>query len=88
MADVGNFAAGIFFQAELNQPDFLVLQLDFPFDSYDRGTLKPCRDRTVEILLAGDMNFADYLQLREQGDVDGLRKRFPVKRKGGVSSTS
>ncbi len=81
MTDIGYFAAGILLEAELDQPHFLVFQLDLPVDADDGGALKPGRNGTVEVLLSGDMDLAYNLEFGEERNFDGLGERLPVQRK-------
>jgi hypothetical protein len=82
MTDVGDLAAGVLFQAELDKAYLLVLQLDLPFHPDDRGALEAGGDGAVEVLLARDMDLPYYFQFREQGDLERLVEGLAVEGEG------
>lgn len=64
MANVGYLAAGILFETELYEPDFLMLKLYFTLHPDDTCALKTSRNASVKILLAGYMDLPDDVQFR------------------------
>ncbi|KAF5032619.1 hypothetical protein DSECCO2_615360 [anaerobic digester metagenome] len=81
MADIADFAAAVFFDAELNQADLFVPERNFTFNTNDGGTLKAGRDTAVEILLAGDVYFAHNVQFRQEGNFYCNIQRLTIDRK-------
>ena len=80
MADVANLAAGVLFDAQLDEADIFLRQLEQAFHAHDGGTLEACRDGAVEVLFTGDMHFAHNVQVRTQGDDDGVVQGLAVNR--------
>ena len=64
VTNIPHFAAGVFFEAELDQAYFLVFQRDLSLHADDGGALETGRDAAVEVLLAGDVHLPDDVQFR------------------------
>ena len=63
VADVADFAAGVFLNAQLDEADVLLRQLQQAFHAHDGGALEARRDGAVEVLLAGNMHLAHNVQV-------------------------
>ena len=86
VADVTDLAAGVLLDAQLDEADVLLRQLEQAFHAHDGGTLEARRDGAVEVLFTGDMHFAHDVQVRTQGDDDGVVQSLAVdgERRGVV----
>ncbi len=61
--DVGYLTAGVFFYAELHEPNGLFLQLNIAFYTQNGCTLKTGWNTAIEILLSDYMHFAYQIHL-------------------------
>ena len=81
---VFNFPAGILFQSQLNDVNFLTLERYPAIDPDNRRPLESGRNRPVEVLLPGDVDFADDFTVEQHGDFDRDIDSLLVDRKGRV----
>lgn len=85
---VGDLAAGILLDAELDDSYLLAAQRDLALDAQDAGALEAGGNAAVEVLLAGDVQLADDVALQQQRRLDGDLHGLAVDAEWGVSSIS
>jgi hypothetical protein len=78
MGDIRNFAARILFQAQLDQPDFFILELDLSFDTENGCSLKSRGDTSIQILFSSDVDLTDDIEFTEQCNLKGNVQCFSV----------
>ena len=59
VADVGDLAAGVLLDAQLDDADLLAAERDLALDAQDAGALEAGGDAAVQVLLARDVELAD-----------------------------
>ena len=80
MPDIRNLAAAVFLHGKLDHADGFGGDGKFAFDAEDGGALEAGGYAAVQILFAGDVQFAHDLQLQQQGDLHRLFQSLAVQR--------
>ena len=62
MTDIGYFAARILFNAQLDEPNFFMFELNLAFNADDGSALKSGGDAAVEVLFPGDVHLPNNIE--------------------------
>jgi len=87
VADVGDLAAGVLLDAQLDDAHLFPAQWDLALDAQDAGALE-AGGMLPSSMLARDVELADDVAAQQQRRLHGDLQRLAVEQEGGVSSIS